>query len=114
MEPRRNIKRARKLRQFANKPEQMAWEVLREFRKHGFPVRRQHGVGRFVVDFAVVKAKLAIEIDGGIHKLPAVAERDAVREKEIVESGWRMLRISAEVAMNEDQLCALMQKELGL
>lgn len=89
----------------------MAWEVLREFRKHGFPVRRQHEVGRFVVDFAVVKAKLAIEIDGGIHKLPAVAERDAVREKEIVESGWR---ISAEVAMSEEQLCALMQKELGL
>jgi very-short-patch-repair endonuclease len=95
-------------------PEQAAWEVLREYRKQGFPVRRQHGIGRFVVDFAVVKEKLAIEIDGGIHNLPVVAERDAVREKEIVESGWRLLRIPAEVAMSEDQLCALMQKELGL
>ena len=92
----------------------MAWETLRAFREQSFPVRRQHPIGRFVVDFAIIKAKLVIEIDGGIHTLPEVAENDAVREKEISEQGWRILRVPAAAAMSRGQLCALVQKELGL
>ena len=114
MEPRRNINRARSLRQSANTPEQAAWETLRAFRMQGFPVRRQHPVGRYIVDFAIVNAKLIIEIDGAIHNLPEVAERDAAREKEISELGWRLLRVPAATAMSRDHLCALVQKELGL
>ena len=114
MEPRPNINRARSLRKSANTPEQVAWETLREFRKHGFPVRRQHPVGRFVADFAIVKAKLVIEIDGGIHNLPSIAERDAIRETAINENGWRVLRVDAATAMSRDHLCALVQNELSL
>lgn len=114
MKPRPFTNRARSLRKSANTPEQIAWGTLRELRRQGFPVRRQHAVGRFIVDFAIVKAKLAIEIDGGIHKLPAVAENDANREKEIIEKGWRVLRVPAATAMSRDHLCALVQEELGL
>ena len=114
MKPRPTINRARSLRQISNAPEQIAWEALRGFRKQGFPVRRQHSVGRYVVDFAVVKAKLVIEIDGGIHQLRSVAEKDVSREREITEKGWRVLRIPAETAMSGDHVCALVQKELGL
>ncbi len=114
MEPRANTNRARSLRKSANTPEQIAWEILREFRKQGIPVRRQHPIGKFVVDFAVVKAKLVIEIDGGVHALPWVAEKDVIREKEIVENGWRVLRVDAPTAMSKDHLCALVQNELGL
>ncbi len=114
MKPRPNIARARTFRKNANAPEQVAWKTLRAFRRYGYPVRRQHPVGRFIVDFAIVKEKLAIELDGGVHNLPAVAEKDAVREKEMTHDGWRVLRISAEAAMNRDHLFALMQKELGL
>lgn len=114
MKPRPLTNRARSLRKNANTPEQIAWDALREFRKFGFHVRRQHGIGRFVVDFAIVKAKLVIEIDGGVHALPAVAKRDAEREKEIVENGWRVLRVPATTAMSKDGLCAVVQNELGL
>ncbi|MEZ5894387.1 MAG: endonuclease domain-containing protein [Parvularculaceae bacterium] len=114
MKPRPLTNRARSLRNSANTPEQVAWEALREFRKHGYPVRRQHAIRRFVVDFAIVKAKLVIEIDGSIHNLPEVAEADALREKEISEAGWRVLRVPATAAMSKDHLCALVQKELGL
>ncbi|WP_375206766.1 endonuclease domain-containing protein [Hyphococcus sp.] len=61
------IKRARHLRQTANLPEQRAWSALRTLRKHGFPVRRQHPIGPYVVDFAIVRERLVIEIDGGVH-----------------------------------------------
>lgn len=114
MKPRPNTTRARSLRRQANAPEQIAWETLRSFRAQGLPVRRQHQIGRFIVDFAIVKAKLAIEIDGGVHRLSSVAEKDAIRDKEISEQGWRVLRVPAETAMNEQYFLALMQKELGL
>ncbi len=114
MKRRNNIGLARSLRRNANTPEQIAWEALRTFRQQGYPVRRQHPVGRFVVDFAIVKEKLAIEIDGGVHAFAPVAEKDANREKVILEMGWRLLRVPAEAAMSRDHLCALVQKELGL
>jgi len=109
-----HIARARSLRKNANTPEQIAWEALRRLRRQGFPVRRQHPIGRFIVDFAIVKARLVIEIDGGVHRLSSVAEKDAIREKEITEHGWRVLRLPTAIAMSEDYILALMQKELGL
>lgn len=114
MERRKNTKRARSLRKIANTPEQIAWEALRQLRKQGFPVRRQHPIGKFIADFAIVKEKLVIEIDGGIHALPEVAERDMKREQMLVSNGWRVLRIPAETAMSKDHLFALVQKELNL
>ncbi|NOX81517.1 MAG: DUF559 domain-containing protein [Alphaproteobacteria bacterium] len=106
--------RARSLRKNANTPEQIAWEALRKLRRQGFPVRRQHPIGRFIVDFAILKARLVIEIDGGVHRLSSVAQKDAIREKEITEQGWRVLRLPAASAMSGNYLLALMQKELGL
>jgi very-short-patch-repair endonuclease len=109
-----NIRAAKRLRRNANPPEQKAWDALRTLRQHGVVVRRQHPVGRHVVDFAIVKARIAIEIDGGIHALREVAARDALRQQEIEAGGWRVLRISPEVAMSRDHLLALIQQELGI
>ncbi|MCA8887497.1 MAG: DUF559 domain-containing protein [Parvularculaceae bacterium] len=111
---RNNIDIARRLRQSANAPEQIAWEVFRSYRKLGYPVRRQHPIGNYVVDFAVVKEKLVIEIDGGVHDLPAVKARDMKRENDLIRDGWRMLRIPAKASMSRDHLHAMLQKELGL
>ena len=114
MKPRPNVKISRRLRQSANMPEQIAWEVFRTFRKQGFPVRRQHQIGKYVVDFAIVNEKLVIEIDGAIHDLPNVKENDVKRETALTNDGWRIVRIPSQEAMSRDHLFALMQKELGL
>jgi very-short-patch-repair endonuclease len=114
MPPSPNIRLARRLRKGANTPEQVAWEILRTLRKQGFPVRRQHPIGPYVVDFAIMKVRLAIEIDGGIHKLDEVREKDEIREKRIIEEGWRVLRIDAQTAMSADHVLDIMSKELGL
>ena len=114
MKQRSHTALARAFRKSANAPEEVAWRLLRTFRAHGFPVRRQHQIGRYIVDFAVTKGRLAIEIDGAIHKLPCVADRDADREEEIKDAGWRVLRVDAETAMSKDHFLALVQRELGL
>lgn len=114
MKQRPHIALARSFRQSANAPEEAAWSALRKLRAQGFPVRRQHQIGRFVVDLAVTRARLVIEIDGAIHKLADVAENDACRQKELEHAGWRILRVDTETAMSKDHLLARVQQELGL
>ena len=106
--------RARRLRQITNAPEQVAWQTLRKLRGHGFPVKRQHPIGPYIVDFAIFRAKLVIEIDGGIHEREAVAQRDAVRQSEIEALDWRVIRFSAEEARSADVLWGRVTGMLGL
>lgn len=110
----RIIRRARRLRQESNLPEQQAWKVLRTLRQHGFPVRRQHPIGPFVADFAITRARMIIEIDGGVHRLDEVADRDKRRDVYFEREGWRVLRFSATEALNEDYLFGRVTEALGL
>ena len=105
---------ARTLRQKANAPESVAWNALRTLRARGIAVRRQHPVGRFIVDFAIVRRMTVIEIDGGVHRLPEVALRDHERQAAIEALGWRVIRIDAAAAMNPGWIIAFMERELSL
>ena len=59
--------RARQLRQEQTPAELHLWERLRDRQFHGFKFRRQHAVGRFIVDFYCPTRRLIIELDGLIH-----------------------------------------------
>ena len=105
---------ARRLRRDANTPEAHAWSALRKLRKYGIAVRRQHPIGHYIVDFAIVSKRIVIEIDGGIHRCAGVAANDLQRQNKIEKMGWRVMRVASELAMSEDHLLALVQSELGL
>jgi len=51
---------------------------------------------RFVaeVDLAYVEAKGAIELDGAVHLLPEVRERDLPRQNDLILLGWTLLRFT--------------------
>jgi len=68
------------------------WSMLRGFRKSGFHVRRQVPIERFVVDFACLKHKLVVELDGGQHGLEDDARRDSMRDQSLAGMGFRILR----------------------
>ena len=102
------------MRQTANAPEQAAWQTLRKLRGHGFPVKRQYPVGSYIADFAIHRAKLVIEIDGGIHEREDIAMRDEMRQREIEALGWRVLRVSADEARSADLLWRCVTEALGL
>jgi uncharacterized radical SAM protein YgiQ len=81
---------ARELRTHQTDAEHLIWEILRAKRFLGFKFRRQHPVGRYILDFYCAEKNLAIEIDGGQH-----AEQlgyDEVRSKYLEEQGIRVLR----------------------
>ena len=105
---------ARRLRQDANRPEQVAWQALRGLRGLGYPVRRQHPIAGYVADFAILNARLVIEIDGSVHEGEATRTADAARQAEIEALGWRIVRIEAQAALSGDHVFAVVSEALGL
>jgi very-short-patch-repair endonuclease len=59
--------RARRLRQDATKAERKLWYVLQRGQLDGLSFRRQHPIGRYIVDFYCPAIRLAVEVDGGQH-----------------------------------------------
>jgi len=58
---------ARGLRRNPTEAEQRLWSRLRRRQLDGVRFRRQVPLGRYIVDFACLSARLVIEIDGGQH-----------------------------------------------
>jgi very-short-patch-repair endonuclease len=71
--------------------EKRLWKLLR--RLEGFHFRQQTAVGPHVFDFADLGRKLLIEVDGGIHRLASVQERDATKQAWAEARGFVVLRI---------------------
>ena len=82
--------RARRLRRAPTFAEARLWERLRRL---DIRIRRQPPIGGYVVDFACLRAKLVIEVDGGIHDRTDVAFRDLERDAWLQSEGFRVLRI---------------------
>jgi very-short-patch-repair endonuclease len=80
---------ARRLRRDMTEAEKRLWWELRQL---GLPnrFRRQHPIGRHIVDFACPAAKLAIELDGGQYAIRS--EADHTRSEEIAGHGYRIIR----------------------
>jgi len=86
--------RSRGLRQSGGLAEDSIWARLRGGAVDGWRVRRQHPVGRFVVDFACVPLRLVIEIDGGVHERDDAVLNDHDRQQEIEALGWTVVRFT--------------------
>lgn len=96
----RNIRRARKLRAEMSLPEVLLWQELR--RKAGdVRVRRQHPVGRYILDFYVASIRLAIEIDGEVHDMGDRPERDIARDEWLRGQGIEVVRIPASEVLRD-------------
>lgn len=93
--------RARSLRQDGGLAEDRVWSRLRGGAVDGWKVRRQHPVGRFVVDFACIPLRLVIEIDGGVHGRDDVVLNHHLRQQTIEALGWTVVRFTNEQALAE-------------
>ena len=73
-------------------PEKILWQFLRGSTFAGLRFRRQHPVGRYIVDFCCLKEKLIIELDGEYHT--TIEREDEERDMFLKEHGFRVLRFS--------------------
>ncbi len=84
------IRNARELRGHLTEAESFLWMHLRYRQIGGYKFRRQHPVGRYIVDFACLEKKLIIEVDGGQHAQQV--EDDNARTEELQAHGFQVLR----------------------
>jgi len=80
----------RHLRRNMTDAERLLWRHLRLKQMGEFKFRRQHPVGRYILDFACLEAGVAIELDGGQHL--EQEGYDAERDAWLVRHGFRVLR----------------------
>ena len=90
---------ARGMRRQQTSAEAVLWGALQKKQVAGLRFRRQHPVGRFVLDFYCPACKLVVEVDGGVHD--AQQERDAERTKALEHYGYRVLRFRNEQVMHD-------------
>jgi very-short-patch-repair endonuclease len=81
---------ARRLRSNQTDAEIRLWYQLRSRRFRAYKFRRQHPIGRFIVDFACIAQRLVIEVDGGQHQDQTAADR--ARDSILCVIGFRVLR----------------------
>ena len=87
----------RGLRAESTKAEQLVWAMVRDRRMNGAKFRRQHSIGRFIVDFVCLESNIVIELDGEYHDF--IVDEDKERESFLKEQGLRVIRF-----WNEDVL----------
>ncbi len=103
--------KAHQLRRHPTLSEQRLWSALRGSRL-GLPFRRQGPISRYIADFVCTKARLVVEVDGGVHlqRAPLDAHRDSILER----TGYRVLRLPAAlVTRNLEAAVALTREALA-
>ena len=90
---------AKILRRNLTETEQKLWYHLRAHRFMGKKFKRQKPIGRYVVDFVCLEAKLVIELDGGQHA--ESVEYDSARDSWLISEGYTVLRFWNNELMNE-------------
>jgi very-short-patch-repair endonuclease len=101
---------ARQLRRDQTSAEQILWALLRRRQLAGVRFRRQHPVGRYVLDFCAPALRLAIELDGEIHS--AQRDQDAHRSEQLEAFGYRVIRFKNEEVRADTDLVIRMIEEV--
>ncbi len=97
---------ARQLRVQSTRSEKLLWNALRGRRIAGLKFRRQHPLGRFVLDFYCPDLRLAVEIDGDIHSTQKAADEE--RQRILESMGIRFVRLPTKLV--EDDLLVALRK----
>ena len=81
---------SRKLRKEMTDAELHLWRYLRMRQIRGLKFRRKCPIGSYILDFACVELKIALELDGGQHA--EIKEKDAERIRWLNVHDWKVLR----------------------
>lgn len=82
----------RELRQQKITCERLMWNKLRNRAICDLKFRRQHGVGKYVVDFYCSEVNLVVEIDGATHGTEEEIKYDKLRQQYLNNNGFIVKR----------------------
>ncbi len=90
------LKFARDGRHATTHTEKMLWQALRDRRLDGLKFRREALVEGYLADFYCAEHHLIVEVDGGVHDLEEVKQRDTYRQQQLEQAGYRMIRFTSD------------------
>ena len=103
----------RKLRNALTPAEARLWTLLKRSAL-GRKFRRQHSVGRYILDFYCPSEKLAVELDGEDHFMPWGITYDNERKRYLNRVGIKVIRFENEdVFRLEEWVLNEIRKEFG-
>lgn len=70
----------------------MEYELNHHLLRIGMRGKKQHPVGKFFIDIAFPKAKVAVEYDGAHHD--TTRGYDAARDRYLEEVGWKVIHVN--------------------
>ena len=88
--------RARELRRNMPDAERLMWSHIKN-NQLGYRFRRQHPIGPFIADFACVKERVVVELDGPTHDDVSDARRDSY----LRSHGWSVFHLD-NLQLHED------------
>uniref|UniRef100_UPI00321760AF endonuclease domain-containing protein n=1 Tax=uncultured Draconibacterium sp. TaxID=1573823 RepID=UPI00321760AF len=80
------------LRNHSTAAEATLWKMLKKSQVGGYKFRRQHSVGKYVLDFFCYELHLGIELDGEPHTDLQNIARDEERDEKLARQGITVLR----------------------
>jgi very-short-patch-repair endonuclease len=80
------------LRQNQTAAEKLLWRHLRNRNFLNQKFRRQHPIGKYIVDFCCLEKRLIIEVDGGQHNDEGQIRYDNTRTEYLESHGFIVLR----------------------
>lgn len=91
--------KARKLRNDGTIAEATLWKFVLRASGLGYPFKRQRPIRNYIVDFVCLPLMLIIEVDGINHSYEEVHKKDEVRQKELEDLGFTVVRIPDEAIL---------------
>ena len=108
---RRIVAAARKLRRTSTDVERRLWHRIRDKQIEAFRFRRQRPIGKYIVDFICLEAKLIVDLDGGQHSESVLL--DEKRTVFLASLGYHVVRFwNNEVLENMDGVLARIREHL--
>ncbi|NLQ19063.1 endonuclease domain-containing protein [Marinomonas sp. M1K-6] len=88
------------LRNNLTEPEKILWQRIRS-KQLGVKFRRQHGIGKYIVDFYCPEKKLVIELDGDSHYNHDTQAYDRKRDDFMRSQGLQVIRFTNQDIMKK-------------
>ena len=92
-----------KLRNESTSAEVALWDLLKLKKLDGRKFRRQHSIGKYIVDFYCPSEKLIVELDGNPHGDYIQIEKDIIRDRYLEELGLTVLRFENKFVFQEPE-----------
>lgn len=69
-------------------------KLIKALTKHGFRVESNVKIHGYYPDILISGTNIIIEVDGRVHSIPSVHERDKLRSKRLRSHGYKIMRFT--------------------